>query len=228
MKKVISVLIATLLVSNLLLAQKEIKEGVLIYEQKINVHANLKGAQKAFKSMIPEFISSDLEMKFNDSQARIKELPKEQTGGIMISSSSANMLIDKAAGKSYSFSDLGGAKYYTEENIDNETKLKPKKDTKVIDGYTCKCVILETKEMNFTIWYTETLPAGYSPIGYLPIDGMVLEIEGKKVSYLFKSLEEKVISDSDLIMPEGYKKVTQEQLEDLTEEQMEELQQSIN
>jgi GLPGLI family protein len=217
MKKVISMLIATLLVSNLLLAQKEIKEGVIIYEQKINVHANLTGAQKAFKAMIPEFISSDLEMKFNDSKARIKELPKEQTGGIMISTSSANMLVDKAAGKSYSFSDLGGSKYYTEENIDNETKLKPKKETKVIEGYTCKCVILETEEMNFTIWYTEALPAGYSPMGYLPLNGMVLEIEGEKLSFLFKSIEEKTLSETDLAKPEGYKKVTQEQLEDLTE-----------
>ena len=124
---------------------------------------------------------------------------------------------------------MGEEKFYTVNEFDpEEYKLELLEDTKELGGYTCKAANMVSKDdMTFTIWYCPELLMYYSPMGLLPIEGMVLEIESNMLSYLFQSIEEKVVDEKPLTKPEGYTLVTEEQLMDLTEEHMEEIQKSM-
>ncbi len=205
-----------------------IKQGVLIYEQKINVHANLSEEQQAMKAFIPEFVSTDIQLTFKDDLGRLKEIKNENQGGVMISTSSADMLLDKKKDLSYSFAEFGNEKFYTEAKFNQKTDaITLSSETKNIGGFKCKAAQLKTDEESYTIWYCSDLPKYYSPMGLLAVEGLVLEIAGESINYLFKNLEKIKVDESVLKMPEGFVKVTEEQLSDLTEEYMEELQQEL-
>ncbi|MBI9033068.1 MAG: GLPGLI family protein [Bacteroidales bacterium] len=203
---------------------QELTNAVIKYEQKINVHANLKGAQKAMKAFIPEFISSDLELHYMNGMARIKEIKTEQKQGITISSSSQDMLLDGNTKTSKNFTELGDSRFYTESSFDTEENIILLKEIKQIGTYTCLSAEMSMgKNDKMTIWYCPELPKNFSPMGFLPVDGMVLEIESEKISYIYKSIEKNSANPALLLMPTGYKKVSEEQLMDLTEEYTEEM-----
>lgn len=206
------------------LSAQDFTNAIIKYEQKINVHANLSGAQKAMKAFIPEFVSNNLELHYKDGVARIKEIKSEQKGGIQISSSSQDILLDINNKTTKNFTNLGEEKFYTESIFDPKEEIKFLDNTKEIGRYNCKSAEMKiNKDETMIIWYCEDLPAYFSPMGLLQVPGMVLELESEKISYIFKGIEQNAADESLLVTPEGYKKVTEEQLMDLTEEHMEDM-----
>ncbi|GEM_PF-4969837 len=203
-------------------AQK-ITNGIALYEQKINVHKNLSEEQMALKHLIPEFMTNNIELHFNNGIARTKEGKKVDNGSIQVSSSVQDMFINYKTGITKSYTTLGDEKFYTEDRF-KKGSVKLINKTKKIGQYACKGAIIDSdKGDKMTIWYCKDLPKNLSPLGLLDVDGMVLQIEGESISYTFKSIKKGKADLSILKEPKGYRKVTPEQLADLSEEYYEEM-----
>lgn len=219
--------------SALSLSAQKPNEGTIIYEQKLNIHASLAPSQAALKAMVPEFKTSEIEMVFKGNKA---SLIKEEGGMMVIGGNAKSTSSDKPKkdnvssimnGENMTFKNytvLGEDKYYVEGSASNTKEYKKLAKTKVIKGYICLAV--ESEGMGgtkMTIWYCPELPKHLSPLGILPIEGTVLEIENNRISFTVKEIKTDKIDDALLNEPKGYTKVSNEQLMDRREEYMEEM-----
>jgi len=121
----------------------------------------------------------------------------------------------------------------TAEEIQKEMGQKPDADVEVTDetkeiaGYTCTKVIIKIKNDNGEItnegygWFTNELKVdpdiNFSQIYLNKIDGLFLEFsmemgDGGTMKFVAKEVEKKKISAKEFAIPEGYKKVTREEL----------------
>lgn len=115
--------------------------------------------------------------------------------------------------------------YYAEEDFIIATDNKAADKTKKIAGYTCKKATVKLKEDTYTVWYTTDLPFAFSPInGLLPAsNAVVLSAEGSKRAFTATSVNLQPVTDTDLAIPAGAEKITQEQLREIRKQEMEKL-----
>ena len=80
-------------------------------------------------------------------------------------------------------------------NLKDRYKVESTKLTEMILGHNCHKVLIydEVNKENYRVWFTHRVKGGISPIGYLPLPGMVLKLESDRVTYqatqiLFKEL----------------------------------------
>jgi hypothetical protein len=73
--------------------------------------------------------------------------------------------------------------YRTSQPLINKGKLEKLPGEKTILGYSCRQArwTPDNSASSYLIWYAPELPAGFSPVGYLPVEGLVLEVKGQFV-----------------------------------------------
>lgn len=115
--------------------------------------------------------------------------------------------------------------YYAEEDFVITADNKAGDKTKKIAGYPCKKATIKLKDDTYTVWYTTELPFSFSPInGLLPENNaVVLVAEGSRRSYNASSVSLQPVTDTDLTIPAGAEKVSQEQLREIRQQEMEKL-----
>lgn len=204
-------------------------EGVIYYEMKVNVHANLSKDQLIYKAMIPEFAKSKIAIYLKNDFFRVKNLGEIAEKGDskvsinMQSSGSDDVLCDNKQQVYYSFLSSGKQIYYT-ENKYNSTKAEFSKTSKKILGYNCFKVIQKgDKGETMELWITQELNTSANPSEPSSLKGVVLEITSPKVSWKATKIELKPQDQKLFEMPAGAKKITEEQAEDLNEEAIDEL-----
>lgn len=126
------------------------------------------------------------------------------------------------------FSTFGDDKktYYTEEAFIFTASTKQSDKTKKIAGYNCKKATIQLKDDTYTVWYTTELPFTFSPLNGLFPDSsnvVVLSAEGSRRSFTAKSVNLKAITDTDLSIPAGAEKVSQEQMREIRKQEMDKL-----
>ncbi len=148
MKRVLGML-AVVLASSTLFAQ--VKEGKIIYEQKINMHKRLPPQAEQFKAMIPEFQTNTLELYFNSTQSLFKpakvqedQMPTADGGGgnrfarfAMGGGGSAETFRDYDKETMVESRELGPKKYLIEDSL-SPIKWKLENETMTIAGFECK------------------------------------------------------------------------------------------
>lgn len=115
--------------------------------------------------------------------------------------------------------------YYSEEDFIVAADTKTSEKTKKIAGYTCKKATVKLKDDTYTVWYTTELPFSFSPInGLLPeANAVVLVAEGGKRAFNASSVNLQAVTDTDLSIPAGAEKISQEQMRDIRQQEMEKL-----
>jgi len=98
-----------------------------------------------------------------------------------------------------------------------ESVTYDKKDTKEILGYKCyKATVKMTGGANGIFYITEAILPQYKATDKIKLAGLPLEIEageGESKVILKATAFDKVVSEKTFVAPEGYKKVTQEELQ---------------
>lgn len=112
-----------------------------------------------------------------------------------------------------------------EEEIEKKEEKEPKitylDETKEIAGYKCKKAIITTGESgeSITVYYTEEIPVTQYNTQIKGIKGYPLEYEtnqsGLKVLISAKSVKKEDVSDSKFLVPDDYKEVTKEELQQM-------------
>ena len=130
-------------------------------------------------------------------------------------------LVNQVGQKIISFLTMKGpeAKTYQSENaIERISGWQMSDQTKKIAGYQCKKATVKFKNEPYTVWFTEELPASYSPIHELtPEKGVVLLIEGSREQFKASKVQPRAVNAKEVEPLQGAQSVSQAELKDLRE-----------
>lgn len=140
MKKTIFVLTGLMGLGSL---SAQIKEGTVVYEQKVNMHKTIQDEQ--MKAMIPEFRTNNFQLLFSDSVSVYKmvsedEAPDPFGGGsriiIRMGGGGGDIYKNLSQSKSIQSSEVGGKNFLIIDSI-RQQPWKLSNETQQILGYTC-------------------------------------------------------------------------------------------
>lgn len=226
------------------------QQGVITYENRINMHRNIPADRQEMKAMVPEFRTTKMQLIFNDEESLYKPIIEDEeeqfsgSGGVRMSfrmpktetytNSSTSMIL--------SLQELTGKKYLITDTV----KMSPWKlgtETKDILSYTCRMAYFtltqETTSMRvengvvtpekktitqeITAWYTDQIRPSLGPERFNTLPGTVLALDvnnGERV-IVARNVELRELKKDELKVPDASSKVTQAEFRKLQEEQME-------
>ncbi len=208
-------------------------EGSITYETKVNVHRTLPKEREDMKSMIPEFRYIKDQLVFNDESSLYKPVEEEEEEEI--EQGAIRMRIQRPRNETYINSqslhrvrlqEFMGKKYLIEDTI----KLMGWKfgtDQKEILGYLCKQASFFNEERKQTVvaWYTDQLRPFLGPESFHTLPGAVLAVDindGERV-ITATAIDIHPLKKSELKIPSGGTKMTEEEFRKFSEEQMEKM-----
>ncbi len=181
----------------------------------LQVPAEMEGMKAMFNQDITSYI------KGAKTKTEIKSAMGTQT-----------IIFDSIAKEVTVLTDMMGQKYEITQKVENSSdanttgfdingaKIDKLNESKKIAGYNCKKAIAtiadeETKEnVKVEFWYTEEVNAGPSN---LPFKGTMMEyvmnIEGMVLQFTMTEISKEVVSPTLFNIPEGYQKMTPEQMQ---------------
>lgn len=217
-----------LLITQLVYAQ----EGVILYENIMNMHRRLGPEQEAMKSMIPEYRTTRQQLFFNGHESLYKVMEEDEepftaSGGGMRMSLRIPLnetYFDLNAGQKVLLTEFMGKKYLIEDSI-SISPWKFGSETRNILGYTCKQAYYEdeAKKMAVVAWYTDQLRPALGPETYNSLPGAVLALDinnGERVIKAVK-IDQRPLKKGEVSRPGKGQKVTQQEYQAMVEEQME-------
>jgi GLPGLI family protein len=146
MKRLILMLgvLVCMLASRLVFAQQQ---GVIIYENRVNLHRNIPADRQEMKAMMPEFRITKMQLTFNGEESVYKNIVEDEEeqftagggGGMRMSfrMPKIEMYTNSSTSVILSAQDLMGKKYLIQDTV----QISPWKlgtETKEIMGYTCR------------------------------------------------------------------------------------------
>jgi GLPGLI family protein len=197
------------------------------FEGKITFSIDFPGMQDPqTKAMLP----TEAVSYFKNKKSRMEMTMMMGMTNTTISDADAGtaVILMDMMGQKYAVSTDKAATDKESKELESKAKVSVSNETKVIAGYTCKKAIIEfpseknPKEMSkMTVWFTKEidLTKGYvkGPMG--KIDGSVLEFsmnEGPMAMVLSaKDVVKVKVADDKFVVPDGYKKVTQDELKQM-------------
>ncbi len=228
------------------------QQGVITYENRINMHRNIPADRQEMKAMVPEFRTTKMQLIFNAEESLYKPIIEDEdeqfsgSGGVRMSfrmpktetytNSSTSMIL--------ALQELMGKKYLITDTV----KMSPWKfgsDIKDILGYTCKMAYFtltqETTSMRvengvaapekrtitqeITAWYTDQIRPSLGPERFNTLPGTVLALDvnnGERV-IVARNVELRELKKDELKVPDASTKVTQAEFRKIQEEQMEKM-----
>jgi GLPGLI family protein len=234
MKK--NLLLLFLSFSPLLSALGQQNEGVVSYDQKINMHKRLQ--DENMKAMVPEFRTNKMQLNIRNSESLFKaaeQQPNEESENNDGHGTNVRMVIrvpqnetyrNYEAQKTIELRELAGQKFLIEDTL-RRTPWKLTGETKKIQGYDCMKATMTNKANNQPIvaWFTEAIPVPSGPAGFGGLPGLVLEVDVNDgdMLYTMSKIEFKKLTGSDLKIPSGGKKITDAEFTKKRDEFMKEM-----
>jgi GLPGLI family protein len=213
MKNLLTVLLATF---TLQVTNAQLKEGKIVYEQKIDLHRRMQDEQ--MKSMVPQFRTSTFELNFADNQSMYKMQEEEPditantgNGGIVMRFGGANTEYYKnfITKKQVEKRELGDKDYIIEDSL-RQINWKLINEAKTILGYHCKKATGKTERgSDVEAWYTEEIPFSSGPETFNGLPGMILQADINKEEFVITAVGlEKSADKKELKAPSKGKKIT--------------------
>jgi GLPGLI family protein len=217
-------------------AQKN--EGVISYEEKMNLHKRLPAGNEQMKAMIPEFRNSPMALYFKDSESIYKAPPKDEDDDDEAQPNSNGMVMkfnrpDNQYYKNYqtrqkvNLMDYFQQKYLITDSLVNMTwKIVPT-ETKKILGYTCmKATATSQDSKPLVAWFTDAFAVQASPASYNGLPGAVLEVDvndGDIITVATKIEMRPLKKDENVSAPKGGKKTSPEEFKKIVDEKTKEM-----
>jgi hypothetical protein len=108
--------------------------------------------------------------------------------------------------------------YQSESPIERISSWQNAGQTKKIAGYLCKKANVKFKDETYAVWFTEELPATYSPVHELtPEKGVVLLIEGSREQFKATKVQPRAVNVKDVEPQPGAQPISKEELNDIRE-----------
>ena len=227
MKKVF---LLTACLFSLLTAFAQNTEGVVTFEEKINLHRRM--TDESMKARVPEFRSSNMQLVFRGEECIYKAIEEEEDETSSTDGGNMRMVFRRpnveiyrnfATNKRVEQRDMMDKKYLIETDI-KQPAWKLGTETKKIAGYECTQATLNdtARKQEIVAWFTMDLPLAAGPQNYGSLPGMILELDINKGEFLYfaKKIDFKKVKDNDIKAPSKGDKITEEELKQKREEFM--------
>ncbi len=213
MKKLLFVLVVTTAAQ---FTQAQIKEGKIVYEQKIDLHRRMQDEQ--MKAIVPQFRTSKFELNFANNQSiyKVQEAEPDITettgnGNFTMRFGGANAEYYKnfTTQKQVEKRELADKDFIVEDSI-HHINWKLMDETKTILGYNCKKATGKTERgSDVEAWYTEDIPVSSGPEVFNGLPGMILQVDINKEEFVTTAVSiEKTADKKELKAPSDGKKIT--------------------
>ncbi|MCB0525326.1 MAG: GLPGLI family protein [Saprospiraceae bacterium] len=232
MKQLFSVSLFICFFQILTFAQQQ--EGIISFEEKMNLHRNLPEDAADMKAMMPEFRTQQNELLFNATESLYRNVEEEEEDegfgdnqGMVIKMQRPEALYYRnfAEKRKVDQREFMRKEYLITDSIGGQT-WKITGETKKILEYNCMGAVTSdtARKQEITAWFAPDLPLPTGPASYGELPGTILELDindgeivisAKKVT--FKKLKKKDIKE-----PSSGEKITQAEFQALIAERMKE------
>jgi GLPGLI family protein len=217
MKKILLPLI--LLVATFAKAQK--KEGIVSFQQKMNLHRSMPNMDENMKAMIPEYRTSEYQLAFTAAVSLYKEIESDEEE----TDRNGNVRMTMRRPKGEVYYNLKDKKRIElremmdkKHRIEGEMKTTPWKiteETKMIQGLPCMKATFEDttgRKKQIEAWFTPAIPYSIGPESYGGLPGMILEVIINEGEMLFTAtkIDYKTPAAEDLAEPKGGTPISEE------------------
>jgi GLPGLI family protein len=212
----------------------QVTEGIISYEDKVNVHRTLPEDRQEMKDMIPEFRTSQQHLAFNADESLYKPLEEdvadEDIEGpgmrMRFRRSQSEFYVNQAESRRAVLQEFMGKKYLIEDSL-RIIPWKFSNDVREIKGYQCKKATYynEERKQNITAWYTDKLRPFLGPESFTTLPGAVLMIDindGERMVTATK-IEGRPVKKNELRLTPGGTKITEAEFRKTREEQIEKM-----
>lgn len=215
MKK--TVLLISCLWATLAFAQKN--EGIITYEQKINMHRRMPPEDEQMKAMVPEFQVHKVQLLFTPDQSLFKNVEEEEeddapaSSGVVIKM----QLPDNVLYRNFKEARIVESREFLQKQYLITDSLKGQAwklsgESKTILGYSClKATTSDTtRKQEITAWFTDAISCPSGPEGFNLLPGMILEVninDGETV-YTALNIEKRALKPSEIKPPTDGKPIS--------------------
>lgn len=226
-----------LLSFNISFINAQAKEGYIIYEDKIDIHAQLPPGREAMKANIPQFRTSEKILYFQDKKSLYTEVPKtlakEETQdfternrrrrGRMFSRNS-KVFVDLNNNQSVEEQDLFGKKFLISGNFE-EKPWKITGKTKQVGNFLCQEATYQDSTQSVVAWFSPMIPVSIGPEDFRGLPGAVLrvEIDGSNRVFTATKIITDPLAENTIVKPEDGEAITREEFVKLREEKRKEM-----
>ncbi len=216
---------------NTVIAQNN--EGIIQFEEKVNMHRSLPPDAADMKAMIPEFRTQKSELLFNATESLYRNVEEEEEdeevsgGGVNIRMQRPEAIYYRnfATMRKTNAQEFFGKNYLVDDTI-TSGNWKVGTETKQILGYNClKATTTDTiRKREIVAWFTDALPLAAGPAQFGQLPGMILEIDINNAEILLsaKKVEFKKLKKGDLAAPKKGEKITEAEFQKIVADRMRE------
>lgn len=175
------------------------------YQHSVNLHKMMQGmldslgndenmiATKVMEKLIPQNDVYNTSLYFDEERAIMRDRMEEGSslfGNKIGSFPMSYSMMDKKSQKNFALYFDENGNYRTERPLETPGKLELVEEEKIILGYVCqKALWTPAGQETYRVWYTPKLAAGFSPIGYVPVPGLVLAAESETISCIATKIQ---------------------------------------
>lgn len=225
MKRIIAMLFAAILYQ---CAAAQVKEGKIVYEEKIDVYRRIPKENEQMKAMMPQFRTNKYALLFADNKSLYQkqeeeaDLSEQPQGGIVMRFGGAENIYykDFTASKSVEKRDLMEKEFIVEDSIRNISWKLVDGETKTILGHVCKKATGKTERgSELVAWYAEDIALSSGPGQFSGLPGLILalDINNAEITYTAQEIKNEV-KKGDIKAPTKGKKVTPEEFAKIRKE----------
>ncbi len=206
-------------------------EGIIQFEEKVNVHRSLPPDAEDMKAMIPEFRTHQSELLFNATESLYRNVEEEEEepptegGGVTmrIQRPEATFYRNFAGHRKVDFREFMGKNYLIEDTLAGGN-WKMTGETKQVLGYDCmKATTSDTvRKREITAWFTDAITLSSGPAQYGQLPSLILEIDinNGEIVIAAKKVEFKKLKKGDLEAPKKGEKITEAEFQKMVAEQL--------
>jgi GLPGLI family protein len=218
-------------------------EGVIVYEEKVDVHKRLPPERQEYKDMIPQFRTQKFELHYNESasmyvSSKDQDQPEMGGGGgggghghgmMRMSRPDRDVYKNLEENKLVDSREFMSKKFLIKGALDDATWKIADGQKQILDYLCLKAVYQDTAD-TYVAWFTPQITIGNGPAEYSGLPGMILQIvvnDNDRVITALSVTEQKVEQDM-LKEPKKGKEVTSEEYKIIVQEKMKEMGQGGN
>ena len=215
MKQIIALLFALVIFQ---WATAQVKEGKIVFEEKIDVHRRISKENEQMRALLPQFRTNKYELLFADNKSLYQkqeeetDLSEQPQGGMVMRFGGADNIYfkDFTLQKSIEKRDLMEKEFIVEDSIRNITWKLVDGETKTILNHVCKKATGKSERgLDLVAWYTEDILLSSGPAQFSGLPGLILALDIAEGEIVITAQE---INDSvkktDIKAPTKGKKVT--------------------
>jgi len=228
-------LIYALAICSFMFVKAQIKEGVITYEQVINLDVN-RFPPEIRKMISPERRSTQL-LTFNEKESIYRSIKNQEDINQEVTAGDTRMHFkmksgdeneyynDMTNGESLEKREFFGRIFLIERDA-REAEWKVTSETKMVGKYQCMQATYMRDTVLISAWFTPQIPVSIGPGEYGGLPGLILhvDVDNGRQTFTATDLDLRALSEEEkIVSPDKGKRVTKEEFEQIVSEKMEEM-----